>query len=213
MSIIRLILTVKKSQRSRVAFGVGITDPLLLTEDDFIISGHRRYAASRLAGLKSLPCRRASIRHESPEFLVMLCEGNLQRAKATDEVIREEVIKSNPTRAGAELREFRRNAAAVKIATDPIEGRMRRAAISEAKAPFLQAVLNVIWSLREFWPLSERLIHYRLFNDPPLIHANKPDEYRDKHGRLCFNRYCNQNSCYKSLTDLVTRAHRAVHSI
>ena len=49
---------------------------------------------------------------------------------------------------------------------------------------------------REFWPLSDRQIHYALLNDPPLIHASKPN-----------SRYINdsEGSSYESLTELLTR--------
>lgn len=38
----------------------GVKEPLVLTRDFYILSGHRRYAAGRLAGLQELPCRVSS---------------------------------------------------------------------------------------------------------------------------------------------------------
>ena len=35
----------------------GIQEPLIVTADGYIVSGHRRFAAAILAGLKAVPCR------------------------------------------------------------------------------------------------------------------------------------------------------------
>ncbi|MGH7222234.1 MAG: hypothetical protein ACRELF_03320 [Gemmataceae bacterium] len=71
----------------------------------------------------------------------------------------------------------------------------RRAKLSSAKRPFLDAVIRVLNEYRSFWPLTDRQIHYALLNHPPLIHASKP-----------YSRYANNQRCYKRLCDLVTRA-------
>src|SRR5207247_1395343 len=73
-----------------------------------------------------------------------------------------------------------------------------RAEISAAKFPLLNAVKKIIEERREFWPLSDRQIHYPLLNDPPLIHASKPDSI-----------YRNDKASYKALVDLLTRARLA----
>jgi len=41
----------------------------------------------------------------------------------------------------------------------------------------LRAVIRIIEDNHRYWPLSVRQIHYRLLNDPPLCHANKPDSH------------------------------------
>ncbi len=70
-----------------------------------------------------------------------------------------------------------------------------RAAISDAKQPFLDAILKILNELKDYWPVSERQIHYNLLNDPPLKHASKPD-----------SGYRNDHESAKSLSDLATRA-------
>ena len=52
--------------------------------------------------------------------------------------------------------------------------------------------------LQDFWPLSDRQIHYGLLNDPPLRHARKPG-----------SRYVNDKKSYNDLVDLLTRARLA----
>ena len=76
----------------------GVLDPLVISEDRFIISGHRRHVAAQLAGRKRVPCRRQPIRRSrDPDgFLVLLREHNRHRDKSYDETIREEIVSANP---------------------------------------------------------------------------------------------------------------------
>jgi hypothetical protein len=130
-----------------------------------------------------------------PEFLVRLCECNRQRIKSLDEVAREQILAANPEEEHRALLEHRRRRAEVDVATIPLVGTMRRARISAAKEPMLQAIQSILRDWRPYWPLTERQIHYALLNDPPLIHARKPE-----------SRYRNTLQCYKATCDLVTRA-------
>src|SRR5262249_36537153 len=71
----------------------------------------------------------------------------------------------------------------------------RRCEISPAKKPFLDAVLRVLESQHDYWPLSARPNHYRLMGPgAPLTHSSKPD-----------SQYLNDNLSYRKLTDLLTR--------
>lgn len=175
----------------------GILEPLTVTADYFLVSGHRRYTAARVAGLDSVPCRVMDFcREDDPDrFIVLLRENNRQREKSFDEKLREEIVNVNPSQAYASLIEHRAEKSKVKVEPLAMDGIKGRAAISEAKQPFLQAVVAVLESLREFWPVSDRQIHYPLLNDPPLRHASKPE---------CA--YRNDRRSYKSLCDLLTRA-------
>src|SRR5262245_53476816 len=40
----------------------GIKEPLFITLDNYILSGHRRHVAAQLAGLREAPCRVENIR-------------------------------------------------------------------------------------------------------------------------------------------------------
>jgi ParB-like nuclease domain len=173
----------------------GVKEPLVITLDGYILSGHRRYAAAKLAGLSHVPCRRENIRKDDPQFVVLLRECNRQRVKRIDEVLREEIVSANPDEAYAKLVQYRAEVAQIEVETGVIEGHTRRAEITDAKKPFLDAIERIIERLRAFWPLSDRLIHYQLLNDPPLIHASKP-----------LSTYRNDQRSYKALTELLTRA-------
>jgi hypothetical protein len=173
----------------------GVLEPLVLTLDHVILSGHRRYAAARLAGQREVPCRIESIYSFDDDFPARLVEYNKQRSKTLDEKWREEIVAADPEDSYRNLVEHRTQRAAVNAECITIEGHKSRANISQAKTPFLNAIAKVINSLKDFWPLSVRQIHYQLLNDPPLRHASKPDSI-----------YRNDKASYKSLVDLVARA-------
>jgi hypothetical protein len=121
-------------------------------------------------------------------------------------VVREEVANADPREARRRLVEHRRKESRVAVDAIEIEGTKRRNRISPAKVPMLRAVQAVLEQLRAFWPVTDRHIHYRLLNDPPLRHASKPESWVDKKGNTCYNRYRNDVKSYKDLCDLLTRA-------
>ena len=175
----------------------GIIEPMVITLDHFILSGHRRYVAAKVGGLALVPCRVEEFnRIDDPDrFLVLLREFNRQREKSFDEKLREEIVTINPEVAYQSLIEQRKKQSAVEVESMAIGKVKHRARISEAKREFLDAVIVVLEENRKFWPLSDRQVHYRLLNKPPLRHASKPD-----------STYRNDPSSYKSLVDLITRA-------
>lgn len=176
----------------------GVMEPLVVTQDGYILSGHRRYAAAQLAGLDEVPCRVEPIRRgEDPDaFLVRLREFNRQREKTNLEKLHEEVVTADPDEAYESLIEYRRKQSRVRDENRiTIPGRKRRSRISKGKRPMLEAAIAAIESLRDFHPVSVRQIHYMLVTHPPLRHAKKPD-----------STYKNDKHSYKDLTDLLVRA-------
>ena len=181
----------------------GMQEPLLITRDGWIISGHRRYAAAALAGLEAAPCRVESIYKDADHetFMMLLRECNRQRVKSFDEKLREEVLSDSAGDAYEAMLQHRRTQAqraAGQVRSFEIVGTTSRARITRAKTPMLEAVREVLSDLSDFHPLSARQIHYALLNDPPLRHASKPDSV-----------YRNDGPSYKSLLDLLTRARLA----
>jgi hypothetical protein len=181
----------------------GMQEPLLITRDGWIISGHRRYAAARLAGLNAAPCRVEPIYKDADHntFMMLLRECNRQRVKSFDEKLREEVLSDSAEDAYQALlahRSAQARRATGQVRSFEIVGTTSRARITRAKTPMLKAVRRVLADLRDFHPLSARQVHYALLNDPPLRHASKPDSV-----------YRNDSASYKSLLDLLTRARLA----
>ena len=179
----------------------GILDPLVVTADGYLVSGHRRLAAAKLAGLTDVPVIDKPIRRDDPDFVPMLASFNKQREKTLDEKLRESVVEASAGEAYDALLSHRLERSDRAIADCELidvgcgRGRCR---ISKAKQPFLDAVRKVVRDLRAFLPLSDRTIHYQLLNDPPRTHASKPA-----------SRYRNDKASYRALCDLLTRARLA----
>lgn len=175
----------------------GVREPIVVTQDGWILSGHRRYAASQRLGLDEVPVRVVPIRREddTDRFVVLLREHNRQRQKSFDEMMREELLTVDPDEAYRSLVESRNKSDHLKAEAFSINGKMRRKKISPASQPFLEAVQGVVEDLQPYWPVSVRQIHYGLLNDPPLTHASKPGSH-----------YTNTPADYKKLVGLVSRA-------
>jgi ParB/Sulfiredoxin domain len=176
----------------------GLKEPLVVTQDGYILSGHRRYVACRLLGMKRVECRVEPISRFDPSFETMLCEYNRQRVKSLDEIVREQVISINPDDAYQSLISYRKRISAVSGECISIEGVKTRRSISRGKREMLAAVRKIIKEMEEYWPLSDRTIHYEILNDPPLRHIGKPA-----------SRYVNNRKCYQDLCDLLTRGRLA----
>ncbi len=176
----------------------GLLEPLVISEDHFILSGHRRFAAIQMTDMEEIPCEvRQGVHRGDPDFLRLLREYNRQRVKGVDEIIREQAVDASESdkQAIAKIISDRVRRSEISIDAMEIEGTKKRATITLAKHPFLKAILKVIRELEEFWPLADRLIHYNLLNDPPLIHAKKKGSV-----------YGNDRKSYQALCELLTRA-------
>ena len=116
-----------------------------------------------------MPARRELIRRSDDldRFIILLREHNRQREKSRDEQAREEVLTKTPDDAGHAVAEHREVAARVAVSAIPIVGTKTRSAISKAKRPMLDAIQRILQERSDFWPLSDRQIHYALLNDPP----------------------------------------------
>jgi hypothetical protein len=184
----------------------GLLDPIVVTLDNVIVSGHRRRAGCHVAGLTTAPVRRINILSADPRFESYLVAFNQQRVKTPIEQIREEVIRTSPKdahnallahRAVESARSYQRAGDAGLRILD-IQTARRRSAISDAKRPMLEAAIGVIEQYEDYWPLTLRQIHYRLLTRNVLRHASKPDSL-----------YANTQECYKDLSNLLTRARLA----
>lgn len=147
------------------------------------------------------------VRSDDARFEKLLVDFNSQREKSADEIFREELVRLDPNEARRNLIAHRKQAATVAVETLTITGTKRRAEITDAKRPMLDAIRGIVKRLKKFWPLSDRLIHYQLLNAPPLKHASKPG-----------SKYVNDDKSYDALTELLARArlvgtipHEAIH--
>jgi len=172
----------------------GVLEPLVISADNFIISGHRRREAAILAGLETVPCRKLDIKHDHPNSLKLLVNYNRQRIKNRSEQLREAIIRTDKDQAYRKLMDFRREQSKVQTPTMEVKTRGRRKRISKRKFQMVEAVIDVVNANRKFWPLSDRQVHYRLLNNPPLRNTKRPN-----------SRYKNNQTSYNDLCDILTR--------
>jgi len=175
----------------------GILEPLVVSEDGFILSGHRRYHAAGIIGLATVPCRVEPIRRDEDRdgFLLLLREANRQRVKTLDEVVREEAISYDPDDCYTALIEARKKLRGRAMRVMELGEERKRARISDAKRPLLEALVRILDGNQGWWPYTVRQLHYNLLNDPPLIHAGKPD-----------STYRNDLRSYRACVDICLRA-------
>ena len=177
----------------------GVQEPLTVSKDNYVLSGHRRLAACRFLGLATVPVRFVDVNFaglEKLERLQVLRLHNRQREKSPGERIRERLVDIEPAMAHRNL--LIRRAAVIcgpeksKINVE-LGSVKKRARITTLQ--FLEAVKKVVSENENYWPLTDRRIHYLLLNDPPLRHDKKPK-----------SRYINDKASYKALTNLLIRA-------
>jgi ParB-like chromosome segregation protein Spo0J len=201
----------------------GVTDPIRISTDNVIISGHRRRFCAIKAGLTEVPVIREPISYKEnrDEVLRLLVEANEQRKKSAGMQLREAAMRINPADAVQALRTEQKEKDAERLygrmEDQAVEasGSAARKQISEGMMPFLDAALAVANANRGFWPVSVRQIHYRLLNDPPLKFTKKDRVKRNRKGEIVkvipavqdeARRYANDESSYKALVNLLARA-------
>ncbi len=174
----------------------GILEPIVVSRDGYILSGHRRHAAAAVLELERIPVRvRADVDyHRDPDtFLRLLASYNRQRVKNTAEQLREEVVLM-AVEADEAIRSFRSQAAAIEVSGEvELRSRKRRSVIRD-KLELRQAIINVVTAEERNWPLSDRAVHYRLLNIPGLVRNDKT--------RVPYD---NTAASYNDVTDMLTR--------
>ena len=180
----------------------GVQEPLLVSADGYLISGHRRRFAAQLVGLSEVPVRIHSLSRQDDyeAFIKLLVEMNTQRIKGADVLLAEAVIKVDPVAAHAKIvnerkakEQNRREDSTLAEVTSSSDG--RRCKLSKAKQPMLDEILRIIEEQRDHWPLTVRQIHYLLLGEnAPLKHASKPA-----------SRYGNDDKSWKAVIDVVAR--------
>ncbi|KKM76552.1 hypothetical protein LCGC14_1379010 [marine sediment metagenome] len=172
----------------------GILEPLVISSDNRVLSGNRRQAGAIIAGLSVVPVRRENISSDDPEFLKMLVSYNSQRVKSRPELLREVVIQTDSDEAYEALLEYRKQEASIAVDTMNVKNRSDRRGISDRKSDMVRAVIDVVYDNEDYWPLSDRGIHYGLLNAPPLRNTKRRG-----------SRYKNDLKSYKDACDLLVR--------
>jgi hypothetical protein len=152
----------------------GLLDPIHVTSDHFIISGHRRHKAMAHAfGGMFLTVHVViyeDVEGGSTEHRILLRDANLQRVKTVEMMIRESAIAVNPEVAHKELRRQRHLERQRRESGNPVEKmewdsrKKARSQFSWESADLVKNIQEVFEENREHWPLTVRQVHYRLLN-------------------------------------------------
>jgi hypothetical protein len=179
----------------------GLHEPLVVTADNYIVSGHRRLRALQLIGQRFAPCRVLPVRRVSmttDDYIALLREHNRQRQKTVAEQVREELVDVNPEDAVRRMRELRDKSisAALHNGVSPleIEGSKVRCQVSAQKADHVKHIMQVVFhDRRDYWPLSVRGVHYPLLNYEFFRNIPRKLPYK------------NDDASYGATSELVTR--------
>ena len=180
----------------------GLLQPLIVTADSYLVSGHCRHAALMRIGQVFCPCRVLPLRRDEitkDQYIALLREHNRQRNKTVAEQVREELIDIDPEQAHQRLREqrdksvhsFEHNGTVDSLL---IEGKKKRHGISSQKADHVKYIKQVVFEDREdYWPLSIRGVHYALLNYEFLRNTSEKLPY------------LNDDGSYQATSNLITR--------
>jgi hypothetical protein len=186
----------------------GVQAPLLVSLDNYIISGHQRQRAAIATGQFRVPIRRLNVRrsdygeddYHSDAWLALLREHNTGREKTFDELTREKLIDINPEDAVVLMVVDKMKRLETRVPTIMASAKeMKRYGISEAKRGMADAIYQVLQDLVDYLPVSLRAIHYRL-----LV----KEFFRNSKTRLP---YRNDLKSYSDLSDVATRMRIAGH--
>ncbi|MCX6880757.1 MAG: ParB N-terminal domain-containing protein [Verrucomicrobia bacterium] len=156
---------------------LGILEPLTVSKDNFILSGHRRHAAAEAAGLDTVPIIRLDIEigPMTPEerAKVLVAHNNGSRVKTATESIIEAMVAVDPGEAIRAAENRKANVFALAQTSHELvevtEG-SRRTNPCKQRGELLAAVQVILQDLanRDLLPTSARHIHYRLLSVGPL---------------------------------------------
>ncbi len=182
----------------------GLEEPIILTADNYILSGHRRFFALQHLGWEEVPVRFSKIRRdESTDYHRLLAEYNPQRVKSVATLLSEQFLKNETYASDDDFRARRYEKGEVEAEFITVGGSKLVEPIGDRQSEFLAAAVDVINRLRNFWPLTVRQVHYKLLNDPPLTQVTKERNERW--------RYTNDPASYNKLSSLLVSARYLRH--
>ena len=178
----------------------GVQEPLIVSADAYIISGHFRHDCSPKAGYDELPIIVKDLRrweHTSDEWLTILREHNVGRETTFDERVREKIVDLNPDETMRAVVDDQVKRSKLKTKTVDIPDEIKvRARITSQTRDFADAIIGILTGvLKDVLPVNERAIHYRLL--PPL-------NVRTSRGKRGFI-YDNNEKSVSALSRMLTR--------
>jgi hypothetical protein len=181
----------------------GLEEPLIVSSDHYIISGHRRYYACKEIGFDEVPVRLKDFTRTDrlDDWSKILAEYNPQRIKGPASLLRESLMRFTGENTRHLIKDY--NTASAEVDVNLMRfTRSKNVNPIGRRQEFLEAVIALIEGpLKPFLPTTLRTIHYNLLNDPPLTQTCKTSTKSRHHYR-----YKNDKKSYKKLSRLVTDA-------
>lgn len=175
----------------------GVLEPIVVSADGYVLSGHRRLAAVETLNISNVPVRvRYDVSYfgDRDQFVQLLAHYNTARVKTAAEQVREEVVLANPEPWQRVCR-YREDASIIGggVQFVILHGEKKRPNIVE-KISLRDAIIDIVFRLKKRWPISARKVHYKLLDIPSLLR-------NDVRGTL----YENTKHCSDDVSDLLTR--------
>jgi hypothetical protein len=129
---------------------LGVQEPLTLSNDGFLLSGHRRLAAAKYLRLETVPVRFKDVNFtelSKPERLEELRSFNQQRDKTPGEKIREHLLQIDPQEAYSELCR-KRVTQQLEAVTSNVDVGPEKTRVRITVDKFMEAAQKVIWTIR-----------------------------------------------------------------
>jgi hypothetical protein len=179
---------------------LGLEEPIIVTRDHYVLSGHRRLFAVLELGWKKVPVRFANVtRANETDYHRLLSEYNPQRIKSVAATLSESLLRTEEdSHDGHSWADYHKAKGNPNIKVMKVAGTKCAEEVGPRQQEFLAAAQEVIESLKDYWPLSVRQVHYKLLNNPPLTQTTK------KKGERW--RYKNNLACYSKLSSLLVSA-------
>jgi len=149
----------------------GVLEPLVISKDNYVLSGHRRLRATLSAGVESVPIIIEDIEigpMDSEDRIKLLIQHNKgSRQKTQEEIMREKMAEADPDKAIREAEERRVDhleASELVFQHAEAEGAINRSDPRRARAEMYREVVSILKDFvkRKFAPVSVRAVHYRL---------------------------------------------------
>jgi hypothetical protein len=174
----------------------GMIDPIVVSRDGYIISGHGRYKVAELLGWSKVKVRvlpDVSYEGDPDQFMQLLVSANTLRVKTTQEAVREGVVGMGDY-AWQRICDYREGAARVDgVQVVELVGAKKRSAITQ-KLSLRKAIEDTVYTNESDWPLSDRKVFHLLLNVQGLLR-------NDVRGTP----FANNDGSYNDVTDMLTR--------
>jgi hypothetical protein len=189
-----------------------VREPLVISRDRYIVSGHRRRLAALRAGQQAVPCHVLAVRYSAmtpDERIALLRAHNIQCDKTVSQIVREEMIGADPENCAEILKESERDS--VDLSSEDftivsIEYRAPRPQISDDKQQHVGRILELLETLRDYLPLSSRTFHYHLSEDTSFVRGYFwPRAGQPGHGKRKTLWYANDDGSYIATCNLLMR--------